>query len=71
MNYLNDHTGVYYRKDRMAWCAEISYKGKLYYLFISPYKSICVKIRIAAEQAIRKGNFEEFMILLKKKREAA
>ena len=59
-NNSSGKVGVYWRSERQMFETKIDVNGVQYYLYSSPYITDCIKIRKAAETAVRKGTFDSF-----------
>ena len=62
--------GISYDNGRKKWRARIGYNGINYSLLYSDSRILCVQVRKAAEIAIRKNIFDDFLTKLKKLKEA-
>ena len=69
-NNTSGTKGVNYRKSHNAWRAFIKFKGKYYFLLNSHNINDCIAARKEAEDAVREGNFEEWVAVYKGRRYA-
>ena len=60
-NNISGFKGISYDKTRGAWRSTIRYKYRQYFLLRDKDINNCIAIRKEAENAVRDGNFEEWI----------
>ncbi len=65
-NNKTGYKGVIWLKNRQRYVAKIKYNYKTYHLFYSDALQDCIEARRAAEDAIRNGEFEEYIERIKR-----